>query len=736
MNMIRAKTGQRVLFSAVVLVFAALSHRVFRDETRREWVAYQHEFQQLYEQIILEKIDSPAVSADPLASEKWEKQLRELHSEQPHLRRIFLPDADVRDLCITCHLGIDNPLFADAPEPFRTHPGILLEQHPVEKFGCTICHNGQGVGTSTIAAHGLEETWFNPLIPNQYLQSTCIGCHETSFALEGGEILEAGRLAFAKYGCYGCHEARSFPMPPKFGPPFEGLQDKLSDERWMLSWLRAPEKMRSQTVMPTFKLSDHEMRDLTAFVLSLESGTEYPTADLPEASAQEGEQLFTDLGCKACHSPGRNEESFTRRIPNIADAGIKLNGDWILEYLKDPRAYNPETRMPKLDITEADRKNLTAYLLTLKDNSDILNQEELTTQGASAENGGKLVQTLGCYGCHRVEALEKAPLAGVEVAVVAHKALDELPFGYSTVEHTKWDWLYNKIKSPKIYETEDMPLKMPEYRFDEGELEALTAFYLYNDWLPLSEEYLLQATRTQRSGEAGEWIITEKNCRGCHMFEDGVKPRIDEFIGLKTYVPPRVVGEGEKVQPQWAFQYLNKPTPMRPWLKMRMPNFSFTYEQLETLIDYFSVIAESPENARVPYVLLPRREDIPQIEIDMGEYRVISDKCMQCHPISLDEGLPEDVKLEDLSINLMLAKSRLRTEWIRNFLRNPDKYAGAGTKMPYVYYSPDGAPRVSDPEMWIDYVTNYMMIMEEIPQPPPEEEEKPEEEIDWTEMTY
>ena len=72
---------------------------------------------------------------------------------------------------------------------------------------------------------------------------------------------------------------------------------------------------------------------------------------------------------------------------------------------------------------------------------------------------------------------------------------------------------------------------------------------------------------------------------------------------------------------------------------------------------------------------------------------------------------------------------------IKNFLRDPDKYAGAGTKMPYVFYTPDGAPRVSDAEMWIAYVTNYLMIMEKIPEPLPEEE-KPEEEIDWTEWDY
>lgn len=727
--------SHRLLFSAAMIVFAALSYRVFQDETRKEWIEYQRKFQRIHESRLQAKIKNPIERTNPSSKEEWEKQLREVASTPLRLRQVFLPEANIRDLCTTCHLGIDNPLFADAPEPFRTHPGEYLNQHRVEKFGCTICHSGQGVGTSTRAAHGRQDTWFNPLIPKEYLQATCIGCHETPHGLKGAEKVEAGRLAFSKYGCYSCHSARGFEKLQKFAPTFEGLKDKLANERWMLSWLRTPEKVRPNTVMPAFKLTDDEMRDLTAFVLSLKSESAYPKVDLASASKTEGERLFTELGCKACHSTSKDEASLARRVPNLSDAGVKLNANWLFEYLKDPKAYNPETPMPRLDITETDRKNLTVYLMSLKASRDIVSVEKLTTKGASIQNGEKLVQLFGCYGCHRIKSLDKAPMPGVEVAEVAKKTLDELPFGDSKVERTKWDWIYNKIKNPKIYETKDMPLKMPQYQFEKEEMESLTTFYLSNRAFPLPEKYMFAATPGQRAALAGDRIITESNCRGCHMFEENVKPRIDQFIGLKTYVPPRLVGEGDKVQPQWAFQYLSKPVPMRPWLKMRMPTFSFSYEQAQSLIDYFSITATSPQVARAPYVLLPQREEMPKLDIDMGEYKVRSDKCMQCHPISVEGGLPADVKLEDLSINLMLSKNRLRFEWIKNFLRNPDKYAGAGTKMPYVYYTPDGAPRVSDPEMWIDLVSKYLMIMDKVPTPITEEEKKPKgPEVDWTQM--
>ncbi|MDB5390072.1 MAG: Cytochrome c, partial [Planctomycetaceae bacterium] len=65
------------------------------------------------------------------------------------------------DRCRTCHQGADlveagnAPAFPSDkyPQPFSTHPRpdvylTAASPHPVGKFGCTICHDGQGSGTS------------------------------------------------------------------------------------------------------------------------------------------------------------------------------------------------------------------------------------------------------------------------------------------------------------------------------------------------------------------------------------------------------------------------------------------------------------------------------------------------------------------------------------------------------------------------------------------------------------
>ena len=61
------------------------------------------------------------------------------------------------DRCTSCHLGIANPDFADAEQPYKTHPDLDLyltskSPHPEDAFGCTSCHSGRSRGTSFISS--------------------------------------------------------------------------------------------------------------------------------------------------------------------------------------------------------------------------------------------------------------------------------------------------------------------------------------------------------------------------------------------------------------------------------------------------------------------------------------------------------------------------------------------------------------------------------------------------------
>jgi cytochrome c2 len=68
-------------------------------------------------------------------------------------------DADVEreavDRCQTCHMGADSGNYTDPklPRQFRSHPfrKTLFSTHPVEKYACTTCHQGQGRATDALS---------------------------------------------------------------------------------------------------------------------------------------------------------------------------------------------------------------------------------------------------------------------------------------------------------------------------------------------------------------------------------------------------------------------------------------------------------------------------------------------------------------------------------------------------------------------------------------------------------
>ncbi|HZO15443.1 MAG TPA: c-type cytochrome, partial [Polyangiaceae bacterium] len=74
-------------------------------------------------------------------------------------------DLEQVDRCHTCHMGIDKAPYtaANIPPEFRTHPrrDLLMASHPIDSFGCTACHQGQGRATDELAHSrwSLETKW-------------------------------------------------------------------------------------------------------------------------------------------------------------------------------------------------------------------------------------------------------------------------------------------------------------------------------------------------------------------------------------------------------------------------------------------------------------------------------------------------------------------------------------------------------------------------------------------------
>ncbi len=56
----------------------------------------------------------------------------------------------------------------------------------------------------------------------------------------------------------------------------------------------------------------------------------------------------------------------------------------------------------------------------------------------------------------------------------------------------------------------------------------------------------------------------------------------------RASLPPPLIGEGERVQPQWLYQFLLDPSAVRRMSILRMPKFNLSHQDAQALVDYFA----------------------------------------------------------------------------------------------------------------------------------------------------
>ena len=117
------------LLSGVVL-FICMIFAGYR-EISPEWKGYQSE----YKELLIKN------ATDDVSKNRAKSLEIDIH-------QIYLGSLKRIDRCTNCHLGTENPLMVDAKIPFKLHSGEYLKDHPIDGFGCTICHNGQGRATN------------------------------------------------------------------------------------------------------------------------------------------------------------------------------------------------------------------------------------------------------------------------------------------------------------------------------------------------------------------------------------------------------------------------------------------------------------------------------------------------------------------------------------------------------------------------------------------------------------
>jgi mono/diheme cytochrome c family protein len=192
-------------------------------------------------------------------------------------------------------------------------------------------------------------------------------------------------------------------------------------------------------------------------------------------------------------------------------------------------------------------------------------------------------------------------------------------------------------------------------------------------------------------------------------------------------LPPSLLRQGEKTQPDWLFRFLLNPIKIRPTAVLRMPRFNMSEDEAQAIVNYFAAsdrLSNPGSGLTYPYAAIPQRDerywhdqnqrylaqfkdrakgleerakelqpfweqaakdplvgkDAATLRKEWEEsgvyaadaFRLLTfreNACAECHPMGT---LPAK-KEPPLGPNLDLTAQRLRPDWTERWLGNPER---------------------------------------------------------------
>jgi cytochrome c2 len=647
--------------------------------------------------------------------------LLDLAAPPVKIQQITLPELTINynfkdvprfDRCTTCHQGVDRVGYdtmpggsAPLPTVFRSHPhlsdgattldpkgnvveaGLYLDSngpHPINSFGCTICHEGQGSGTTfTYASHepnDLHEReewerehdwhemhhWDFPMRPERFTESSCLKCHHQVTDLKEHQApkLLAGYRRIVRYGCTGCHTIGGDGAPGpdltdarQVGPNLKHVAGKVSPE-WLLKWLKNPHAFRPDSRMPRFfgvtnndKPDDWpknhaEIHSIAHYLLTTSTEPEGFVEPPAESDADRGKALFLEKGCLACHA----NRSYTTDdlTPSLGEA---LNPAYSIA---PEKTYGPEA------FPEEVRRYAKAEFGP--------NLSSMAAKFRSQEQGyrwlANWIKDPGAY--HPKSLMPNLQLSAQDAADIA-----------SWILSAREDWGAGSTDRFWPIGVDVPPVDSDEVRDGLNELVRLylSKSKVYNERTILLSEVdsvVAQMSQEEKLKYVGEKTITRLGCFGCHNIHgyETAKPigtplngwgyksptRLD-FAHIAEYLTDRPLGEegardgtpeyyqeklGEHNRMGFLYQKLHRPRSYdykkdRPDIlawdeRLRMPQFAWADdpEAVEEVMTF--VLGLTGEKISAKY--LPRYEPATDA-LAQGERLLERYNCRGCHTLAM-----------------------------------------------------------------------------------------------------
>ncbi len=419
------------------------------------------------------------------------------------------------DRCRTCHTGIDRtepgnvPTFPpghpesrdpeewvknnEFPNPYSSHPNLDLyltsaSPHPLPKFGCTVCHEGQGSGTSF---HNVQHSpndphiehkwheeygyfhnhyWEYPMLPERLSQATCLKCHHTvvelginpKFGPTAPKLFEGYELV-KTFGCFGCHEIHGQDAGSPIGPDlrlepnytaYAMLARQLLEDPAIKESAENFTEIRQLAAKVSTDPRDVAQRNKLRDLLIAEKNRKpAPKADDAENGSEEETSPKLSPGTIALADQFKDEDvpGKMRKVgPSLMHVGSKTTPGFVYHWTEEPQRFRPTTRMPQffklsnlqdahaIKLQPAELVGISTYLMDKSQSLELLHPAE--GYQPNAERGEVLFSQRGCLACH---SHKQFPGAKQDFGPDLSRVNEKIRGGADG-----FNWLYTWVKNP------------------------------------------------------------------------------------------------------------------------------------------------------------------------------------------------------------------------------------------------------------------------------------------------
>ena len=511
-------------------------------------------------------------------------------------------------------------------------------------------------------------------------------------ASEEAKLRFIGRKTIAKYGCYGCHDVPGFETAKPIGTA-------------LAEWGRKePSKLAFEHILEYLHHGGHGHA----------AGHETSHAEIGDEEDQDvsnqGDASAGDASAGDASDARPFDESFYAERLNSHD-----RAGFIWQKLKEPRSYdykrttnktyNERLRMPLFPLTPQQREQVVSFVLGLVADPPAKSfVYDPSPRNKALAEGRAVLEKYNCGGCHILgletwelefgdETFEEPPIA-VDYPFMIHQfSATELAASSETDPQrgryrgrvTGMPAISNEDGMPVVLDDEGDPIEEDEqydpqslqFVFDLWQPSALRGYGFEVGVLPLTVPASTIVKKYPGWGGGLAKLLVPRVVE----LEKAINPAANGAEAW-AWLPPPLIGEGTKVQPDWLHSFLLDPHPIRPAVFLRMPKFNMSPGDATKLVNYFA----ARDNADFPFEFDPRqraghlvsaeenyaeRDGVAAGHLESAMKIVTNGNyCVKCHRVADFQPTGSDrAKAPDLS----QVYARLRPDFVRRWIANPKR---------------------------------------------------------------